>query len=82
VIVGGGDDVPHGTERLYCLTPAGLASLRVSARRVRPCEPSTGPRTPHGKARSRLSATEHGERSAEAIARRWELVGVFSLLRS
>jgi hypothetical protein len=57
------DNAPHGPERPYRLTPAGLASLRASARRARPCKRSTGPRTPDGKARSRLNATKHGERS-------------------
>lgn len=42
---------------------------------------STGPRTPDGKARSRLNATKHGERSAEAVAQRRELAEAFALLR-
>ncbi len=67
--------------RRYRLTPAGLASLRASIRRVTPWERSTGPRTLEGKARSRLNATKHGERSAEAMARRRELTTMFAVLR-
>ena len=58
--------------RRYQLTPEGLASLRASIRRVTPWEYSTGPRTADGKARSRMNAWKHGQRSAAAIAVRRE----------
>lgn len=46
------------------LTEAGRQRLRQAARRDRPWEHSTGPRTERGKARSRLNAETSGERSA------------------
>ncbi|MBL1216019.1 MAG: hypothetical protein D8M59_00825 [Planctomycetes bacterium] len=52
------------------MSPEGLASLRASVAQVKPWERSTGPRTPAGKARSRMNAWKHGERSAAAIESR------------
>jgi len=46
------------------LSALGLSSLRASARRIKPWEYSTGPRTEAGKARSSLNALKHGCRSA------------------
>lgn len=69
---------PQKRRRRYRLTPAGLASLRESASRVKPWEQSTGPRTADGKARSRQNALKHGERSAEALSQR---AAVADLLR-
>ena len=68
--------------RLYRLTPEGLASLRASARLVKPWTQSTGPRTPEGRARSRVNATKHGERSADAMAWRRKLAAAFAELRA
>jgi hypothetical protein len=44
--------------------------VQQSAQRTKPWAWSTGPRTAAGKARSKLNAWKHGERSAEAI--RWQ----------
>ena len=68
--------------RRYCLTPDGLDSLRASIARVRPWIYSTGPRTPEGKARSKVNAWKHGERSAEAVARRRDLAGLLREARA
>ena len=65
----------------YRLSPEGLESLRASARRTRPWERSTGPRTAQGKARSRMNAWKHGERSAEATQQKRLSKELLSLLR-
>ena len=73
------------TERLnrrYRLTPEGLTRLRGSIQRVKPWLYSTGPRTLEGKARSRMNAWKHGERSAEEIARRRELAALLREVRA
>lgn len=51
-------------------TPAGLATLRRAALRNKPWLKSTGPQSETGKARSKINAWRHGERSAEAIEHR------------
>ncbi len=63
--------------RSYRLTPEGLASLRMSARRRRPWEHSTGPKTEEGKSTVALNALKHGLRSATA---RQELREINALL--
>ncbi len=74
-------DTPPQVRRAYRLTPAGLEALRASANRVRPWTRSTGPRTPAGKARARMNATTHGERSAAAAAMHRELTQIGAMLR-
>jgi hypothetical protein len=54
--------------RTYRLSPRGLRSLRAAARRVRPWEHSTGPRSENGKSRSKMNAYKHGLRSAETLS--------------
>ena len=71
----------RGARRPYQLTPAGLASLRSSAQCAKPWTRSTGPRTPDGKARSRMNAMKHGERSSEAVLRRRELTDLLALIK-
>jgi hypothetical protein len=56
---------PANSARTYRLSPRGLRSLRAAARRVRPWEHSTGPRSAIGKRRSKMNAYKHGLRSAE-----------------
>lgn len=68
--------------RPYRLSPEGLASLRASAARTQPWKRATGPRTAEGKARSRMNAWRHGERSAEAMAARAEIARAMKLLRA
>ena len=72
----------HGRPpRPYRLTPAGLAALRRSAARDRPCEQSTGPRTAAGKAAASRNALQHGERSAEATQQRRETAALIRAMR-
>lgn len=52
--------------RPYRLSPEGLASLQAAARRNRPWEFATGPKTASGKAQSSRNAWKHGERSNRA----------------
>jgi DNA-binding PadR family transcriptional regulator len=59
---------PVDSARTYRLTPRGIRALRAAARRVRPWERSTGPRSEIGKNRSKMNAYKHGLRSAEALA--------------
>ncbi len=68
--------------RRYRLTPAGMASLRAAARRVRPWEHSTGPRTTAGKARSRMNALRHGDRSAEMMTLNREITQIAAWVRA
>ena len=63
-------------------TPAGLERLRQMARRNRPWSKSSGPRTPEGKARAKLNALRHGERSATAIQRRKEIFAALKQFRA
>ena len=74
-------EAPPRMPRPYRLTPMGLAALQSAAQRVKPWMRSTGPRTSEGKARSRLNATKHGERSANAMAQRRELAGLLEAIR-
>jgi len=69
-----------GAKRAYRLSPEGLAALRASARRVRPWERSTGPRTEAGKARSSRNALKHGLRRARVIAAQRELARAIRVL--
>lgn len=59
---------PVNSARTYRLRPRGLRALRAAARRARPWERSTGPRSEIGKSRSKMNAYKHGLRSAEALA--------------
>jgi len=59
---------PVDSARTYRLSSRGLRALRLSARRVRPWERSTGPRSYIGKNRSKMNAYKHGLRSAEVLA--------------
>ena len=54
--------------RPYRLSPTGLKCLRAVALRNKPWLLSSGPKTAAGKARSKLNATKHGERSAKSRA--------------
>ena len=67
--------------RPYRLTPEGLISLRSSAARTRPWDQSTGPKSPEGKARSRMNAQKHGERSARATASRGAIARLMRSVR-
>ena len=67
--------------RPYRLTPSGLRALRASIARVKPWRLTTGPRTAEGKARSRMNAWKHGERSAEMIQNRRAIAATMRLLR-
>ncbi len=49
-------------KRPYCLTAAGLESLRASAAKHRPWLKSTGPTSEAGRGRSSKNATKHGQR--------------------
>ena len=76
-------DQPH-SPMPEALAKARRCGARTKSRQRQPCKapamlngrcwvhggPSTGPRTPEGLARSRRARWVHGERSAEAIARR------------
>ena len=66
-------DRPRRRRRRYRLSAAGLKSLRASARRQRPWERSTGPRTEMGKSRSKLNALKHGQCSTARRAERRQL---------
>ena len=72
---------PVKPRKPYRLSPEGLASLRASAAKTRPWERSTGPRTPEGKARSRMNAWKHGERAAEVAQQKRLSKELLSLLR-
>ncbi len=54
------------SRRAYRLSPEGLEALRAAARRNKPWERSTGPRTREGKVRLSRNALKHGERSTAA----------------
>lgn len=56
------------------LTPEGRERLRQAARRNRPWEHSTGPRTPEGKARCSLNAMLGGCETADQRGFRLEAV--------
>jgi len=51
-------------------SPEGLEALRLAARKNRPWEGSTGPRTAEGKARSRWNALKHGYWSRDEVETR------------
>jgi hypothetical protein len=59
----------------------GLKSLRSSARRNKPWEKSTGPRTNQGKAKSARNSFVHGERSAQSIAAHREMNDILRYFR-
>lgn len=67
--------------RTYRLTPKGLMSLQRSAQENKPWEWSTGPKTKTGKARSKLNAMKHGERTAQRITTRRHLNAALRQLR-
>src|SRR5665213_1911314 len=67
--------------RRYRLTTSGLESLRESARRVKPWERSTGPKTLEGKTRSKVNASKHGFRSAKEIDARRESMMLLRIFR-
>ena len=69
------------SRKRYTLSPAGLASLRDSARAAMPWRYSTGPRTKAGKGRSSMNALKHGERSAERVESRRLAHCALTLLR-
>jgi len=63
------------------ISPIGRLRLRIAARRNRPWEHSTGPRTAKGKATSSRNATKHGMRSREAVAERREMAEFARFIR-
>ena len=64
------------------MTVDGLTRLRDSIARVKPWLRSTGPTTPAGKARSKMNAWKHGERSAARMAERRERMATLRMFRA
>lgn len=63
--------------RSYHLSPEGRETLRLSIRKNRPWERSTGPRTDAGKKRCSQNALKHSRRSRRAIKKRAYFTAAF-----
>lgn len=59
-----------------------MSASRQAAGRTKPWERTTGPRTAAGKARSRMNATTHGDRTADRRQARREIAALLREVRA